>query len=350
MNSPLRNGSSLFGISGGARSATAEAALLESAPASDASSALHSVREMMLGQGEAIMRCAERIDERFLAAVEVIAACHGRVVTCGMGKSGLVARKIASTLSSTGTPSFFLHPSEARHGDLGMVTPADVVLMISNSGETQELLALLAPLKSIGASLITIVGSLDSSLSRYCDVSLDAAVEREACPLNLAPTTSCLVALSIGDALAVTLGRTRGFAPQDFSRIHPRGNRGHQLRTRVRDVMRRKDLPTVQTSIPLSEVIVKMTAGRAGLAIVQDAEGRLQGVITDGDLRRALQRSPKPMSLTAEEVMTAEPATISVDASIREAEEMMRSRRIKALLAVCPAGKVRGVIDVFVNR
>ncbi len=307
-------------------------------------------RALVLGQADALTRTASLMDERFMAAVAEIRACDGRVVTCGMGKSGLIAQKIAATMSSMGTPAFFLHPSEARHGDLGMVTQEDVLLMVSCSGETDELIALLPALRAMGVRRIAIVGSMDSTLARSCEIALDASVEREACPLNLAPTTSSLVALSIGDALAVILSHSQGYAADDFVRIHPAGTRGRQLRTRVRDVMRRSDLPLVHPEQPLAEVILEMTAGRCGIAIVNDTSGRLVGIITDGDLRRHFCSSATHANLRAQDVMTPNPLVIAENALIRDAEELMQAKRVKVLLAVDEAGAVRGLVDVFVNR
>ncbi len=351
MTESLPTTSHLVGLAHGAAALPVEPNVPQSVISDDQElNCLERARAMILTQSDALTRTAQLLDTQFLTAVEVIRRCRGRLVVGGMGKSGLIGRKIAATMSLTGTPAFFLHPSEARHGDLGMVTPDDAILLVSRSGETEELVSLLGPIKELGIPLVAIVGSPQCTLARFADVVLDASIEREACPLNLAPTTSSLVALAMGDALAVTLSRSRGFETQDFVRIHPGGNRGRQLKTRVSDVMRKSDLPFVPKEMPLCDIIVHMTAGRCGLAIVQEQDGSLAGIITDGDLRRAFQRSGEPTQLHACDLMTRRPVVIRDDALIGEAEDLMRQKRIKALLAVDASGAVRGIVDVFVNR
>jgi arabinose-5-phosphate isomerase len=276
----------------------------------------------------------------------MIAARPGRVVVCGMGKSGLIGRKIAATLSSTGTPAFFLHASEALHGDLGMVTTEDTVVMISNSGETAEVIHLLVPLRDMCVPVIAMTGNGRSTLARKADVFLDISVEREACPLNLAPTTSTLVTLALGDAMAMALSQLRGFEAGDFARCHPGGSLGRRLSTLVSDIMRTDNLPFVRPSDPMKHLVMTMTEGRCGTALVMENE-ELVGVITDGDLRRAFQKSEDCLSMTAAEIMTRAPLVIREDARLSDAEELMSTKRIKVLVAVDPAGKVRGVVEMY---
>lgn len=321
-------------------------------PASEVSSAaeprlLHDAREMLQQQAEAVLRVGERLDQRFLEAVQTILSCQGRLVVCGMGKSGLIGRKMSATFASTGTPSFFLHPGEASHGDLGMVTPNDVVLLISNSGETEEVLRLVPYFRDVGIPMIAMVGRETASLTELVDVVLDIAVEREACPLNLAPTTSTLVTLALGDALAASLIRARGFRALDFARLHPGGALGRRLTSRVQDVMQKNRLPFVRPDQSVSECLIQMTQGRCGLAIIVGDEQQLLGVVTDGDLRRALQRDSGLLGRATEEIMTRQPVTISEDATLAEAEELMQRLRIKALLAQGIDGRVTGVVEIF---
>lgn len=307
---------------------------------------LSGAREYIHAQGRALDSLADRLGFELPTAVNMIAARPGRVVMCGMGKSGLIGRKIAATLSSTGTPAFFLHASEALHGDLGMVTAEDTVVMISNSGETAEVIHLLAPLRDMCVPVIAMAGNRGSTLARKADVFLDITVEREACPLNLAPTTSTLVTLALGDAMAMALSQLRGFQAGDFARCHPGGTLGRRLNTLVADVMRTDNLPFVQPSDPMKNLVMTMTEGRCGTALVMDGE-ELVGVITDGDLRRAFQNTDDCISMTAREIMTDDPVVIREDAPLVDAEELMSTKRIKVLVAVDPAGKVRGVVEMY---
>ncbi len=316
------------------------------APLRDADRMLHGARDYLHAQGRALDDLADRLGEELPTAVNVIAGRPGRVVVCGMGKSGLIGRKIAATLSSTGTPAFFLHASEALHGDLGMVTTDDTVIMISNSGETVEVIHLLVPLRDMRVPVIAMTGNARSTLARKADVFLDISVEREACPLNLAPTTSTLVTLALGDSMAMALSQLRGFEAGDFARCHPGGSLGRRLSTLVSDIMRTENLPFVQPSDAMKDVVMTMTEGRCGTALVMEA-GELVGVVTDGDLRRAFQKYDDCISMTAFDVMTRNPVVIREDARLADAEELIRTKRIKLLVAVDRAGKVKGVVEMY---
>ena len=282
-------------------------------------------------------------------AAQLILEHEGHLVICGMGKSGLVGRKIAATLSSTGTPSLFLHPAEAIHGDLGMVRMNDLIILISNSGETEEVVRLLPALKRLNVKIISLIGRVDSSLGKAADVVLDASVDQEACPLNLAPTTSSMSALVLGDALAVVLMEQRGFKAEDFAARHPGGKLGQMLLNKVGDKMVSSNLPYVSAEMMMSEVIIEMTKSRLGLALVGSAEN-LQGIITDGDLRRILVEKQSLDKVSAAEVMNAAPQYIAKDASLGEAEEKMASSKIQSLIvrqsdeADAP---VCGIIQIF---
>src|SRR5262252_340108 len=261
-------------------------------------SALDLARRVLAIEAEAVSALASRLDEHFVDAVGLILACRGRVVVTGVGKSGHVARKIASTMASTGTPAFFLHAAEASHGDLGMITHDDVVLALSNSGQTDELLTIIPLIKRQGAKLIAVTGNSDSELAKEADVHLDARVAQEACSLNLAPTASTTAALALGDALAVVLLDARGFDEQDFARAHPGGALGRRLLTHVSDVMRTgNDVPSVPESASFFDVLLEMSKKGMGMAAVVDRKGKVTGIYTDGDLRRTLERSPDVRSL-----------------------------------------------------
>ena len=299
-------------------------------------------------QGNALFALSERVDESFEQAVEMMLACKGRVIISGMGKSGLIGKKIAATLASTGTISFFMHPGEAFHGDLGMVRfddRADVIVLISYSGETDEVLKLIPSLKSFGTKIIAITGGMDSTLANHADVVLNAAVKEEVCPNNLAPTTSTTVAVAIGDALAVALIKARNFQPMDFARFHPGGSLGRRLLTRVKDVMRTKRLPFVHRSMAVSEVLITMTDTRTGFALVMDEQGQLEGVITDGDLRRYLVDHDNLKGLLAADLMTTSPVTVHQDAMLADAEQLMREQHLKWVVALSDAGQVVGLLD-----
>ena len=284
--------------------------------------------------------------DAFASAIERLLACRGRVVVMGMGKSGHVGRKIAATLASTGTPALFVHPAEASHGDLGMVTPADVVIALSNSGESDELNAILPVLKRLGASLIAITGRADSTLARHADVALDSSVAQEACPLNLTPTASTTAQLALGDALAVALLDARGFRAEDFARSHPGGALGRKLLTHVRDVMRSGDaVPRVAPDAAFGAVMREISAKGLGATAVVDAQQHVLGIFTDGDLRRLIETGRDLRALSAAEVMRPGPRTIGADALAAEAADLMEAHRITSVLVVDAGGALVGAIN-----
>ena len=283
-------------------------------------------------EAQAILDLAERIDYHFERAVDLLYHCKGRAVLTGMGKSGLVGRKIASTFASTGTPSFFLHPAEGLNGDFGMLTREDVVIAISNSGETRELIEILPFLKRCGNRLISMTGNENSTLARSGDASINVGVKEEACPLGLAPTASTTATLAMGDALAVTVMVKRGFKKEDFALLHPGGALGKRLLLKVGDLMHQgKALPRVKEKTLMKEAIVEITSKRLGVTGVCDAEGRLVGVITDGDLRRALERFTDLLNREAQEVMTRNPKWIEKDALAAKAVQRMEEFSITSL-------------------
>jgi arabinose-5-phosphate isomerase len=286
------------------------------------------------------------VDVSFERAVKIISEARGRVVVIGMGKSGIVGQKIAATLASTGTPSFFVHPGEAFHGDLGMIKPIDVALLISNSGETEEVLRLLPFLKHQSNSIVALTGKLESTLAKYADAVLNVGVEREACSNNLAPTSSTTCTLVMGDALAVVLSSANKFQPEDFARFHPGGSLGKKLLTMVGDVMH-KELPSVLSGVVLHEAVLTMTAGRLGLALVVDTDGKLLGIFTDGDLRRALTKNSSCMQDPVDTYMSVQPLTVSSDIRLVEAEELMRNNKIRCLVVVDGAAKPVGIVELF---
>jgi len=282
-------------------------------------------------EAKAIEGLKERLTEDFIKVVTLIQSCTGKVVICGMGKSGLIGKKIASTLASTGTPSFFMHPAEAFHGDLGMITASDIFLGISNSGETEEVIKLIPALKHNKNTLIAICGRKESTLVKNSDFWLDVSVEEEACPLRLAPTSSTTATLAIGDALAIALMEVRGFEPEDFALFHPGGSLGRKLLTKVKDTMRTDNLPIVSQEVEFHELVLTMTQGKLGLAIVMQS-GKIAGIITDGDLRRAWEKYGSLVDKTAEDLMTKKPKTISAEAMLTEAEELLMHLRITSLI------------------
>lgn len=297
-------------------------------------------------EAAALLRMRDRLDQRFEQAVGQLLAVQGRVVVTGMGKSGHIGRKIAATLASTGTPSLFVHPGEASHGDLGMIKNVDLVLAISNSGESDELLAILPVLKRQGVPLIALTGGLNSSLARHANVVLDCSVEKEACPLNLAPTASTTAQLAMGDALAVALLDARGFKPEDFARSHPGGALGRKLLTHLCDVMRQgADVPQVGPDAEFTALMREMSRKGLGAAAVTEADGRLLGVFTDGDLRRLIETGVDLRTLKAKDVMHAKPRTIGQDALAAEAAEMMELHRITSILVVDAAGLLCGAVN-----
>ncbi len=280
-------------------------------------------------EARAVHALSSRIDQRFTDACRLILDCEGRVVVIGMGKSGHIGGKIASTLASTGTPAFFVHPGEASHGDLGMITGKDLVLAISNSGETPEVITILPIVKRIGKGLITMTGMPESSLGRAADVCLDVSVEKEACPHNLAPTASTTVTLVMGDALAVAVQNMRGFSAQDFARTHPGGTLGKRLLLYARDLMHSGDkLPLVQEQDSFSDLLLEMSSKSLGMAGVIDADGKLSGMFTDGDLRRTLEKKIDVYDCSASQVMTQAPLTIGPDTLAAEVVRIMREHAV----------------------
>ena len=306
---------------------------------------LERARKVLEIEAEAVASLKDRLGPEFVRAVELILQCRGKVVVTGVGKSGIIGKKIASTLASTGTPAFFLHPTEGVHGDLGMLDPRDVVIAISRSGETEELAQILPLIKRQGNKLIAFTGNPSSSLARAADVVIDVSVKQEACPLGLAPTASTTATLAMGDALAVALLEERGFKEEDFARLHPAGALGKRLLLRVRDLMHvGEEFPRVEEVASMKEVLVEMTSKRLGVTGVMDGGGRLVGVITDGDLRRALERYPDLLERRACDVMTRNPKGIEADALAAEALKRMEEHAITSLFVFerpgdrCPVG------------
>ncbi|RQR23619.1 KpsF/GutQ family sugar-phosphate isomerase [Burkholderia sp. Bp9143] len=309
--------------------------------------ALALARDVLDIEADAVRALRDQLDGDFVQAVALLLDCRGRVVVSGIGKSGHIARKIAATLASTGTPAFFVHPAEASHGDLGMVTSDDVFIGISYSGESEELVAILPLVKRIGAKLIAITGRAESSLGTLADVNLNAAVSKEACPLNLAPTASTTAALALGDALAVAVLDARGFGSEDFARSHPGGALGRRLLTHVRDVMRSgDDIPRVGLDATLSDALFQITAKRLGMTAVVDADGKVAGIFTDGDLRRVLARDGDFRTLPIVDVMTRQPRTIGPDHLAVEAVELMERHRINQMLVVDAGGALIGALNM----
>jgi arabinose-5-phosphate isomerase len=313
----------------------------------NSASALELARKVLAIEADAITGLISRLDERFLDAVGLILACRGRVVVSGVGKSGHIARKIASTLASTGTPAFFVHAAEAAHGDLGMITRDDVMLALSNSGQSEELLTIIPMIKRRGAKLIALTGNTDSALAGEADVHLDARVAQEACPLNLAPTASTTAALALGDALAIALLDARGFNEKDFARAHPGGALGRKLLTHVSDVMRTgNDAPRVSDNSSFSDALVEISRKGMGMTAILGSGGKVVGIFTDGDLRRTLERKPDIRSLKIAEVMTRNPRTIAPRKLAAEAVELMERHKINQLLVVTDAGELAGALNM----
>ena len=324
-------------------------------PGVDARRALALARDVLATEARAIDALSGRLGASFVDAVGRLLDCRGRVVVSGLGKSGHVARKLAATLASTGTPAFFVHPAEAQHGDLGMITPDDVVVMLSNSGETDELVTLVPHVKRQGAAIVAITGNEQSSLATSADVHLDAAVDAEACPLGLAPTASTTAALALGDALALALLDARGFSAEDFARSHPGGSLGRRLLTRVSDVMRSGDaLPIVRSGATLAEAIVEMSGKGMGMTAVVDGAGRVRGIFTDGDLRRAVARVRDVAAARVDDVMTSAPRSIGADRLAIDCVELMETPpKVSQLLVVDAAGVLVGALhlhDLFRAR
>jgi arabinose-5-phosphate isomerase len=309
--------------------------------------ALELARRVLAIEAEAVRALIERIDERFLQAVSMILERRGRVVVSGIGKSGHIARKIASTLSSTGTPAYFLHPAEANHGDLGMIESGDVFIAISHSGESEELLSIVPQVKRRGAKLIAITGRDDSTLAKEANVLLDAGVAQEACPHNLAPTASTTAALAMGDALAVALLDARGFSADDFARSHPGGSLGKRLLTHVADVMRSgDDVPSVPESATFKQALLEVSRGRMGMTAVLGADAKLRGIFTDGDLRRALEKGLNLDQTLVTEVMTTGPRTIRPEALAVEAVQLMERHKVNQLLVLDERARLVGALNM----
>jgi arabinose-5-phosphate isomerase len=314
---------------------------------SEATSALASARRTLKIEAGAVAAVADRLDDGFARAVALILGCRGRTVVSGIGKSGHIAHKIASTLASTGTPAFFVHPAEASHGDLGMVTPEDVMIALSNSGESEELLTIVPLIKRRGARLIAITGNPSSSLAREADVHLDAGVTEEACPLGLAPTASTTAALALGDALAVALLEARGFGADDFAQSHPGGSLGRRLLTHVRDVMRQgAAMPSVPIGALLPEAILEISRKGMGMTAILDTDGRIAGIFTDGDLRRTLEKPLDLRTLPIQQVMSPRPRTIQSDRLAVEAVKLMEDHRISQVLVADQDNRLIGALNM----
>lgn len=311
------------------------------------SGALDLARRVMEIEAEAVAALGRRLDQQFLQAAELLLACRGRVVVSGIGKSGHVARKIASTMASTGTPAFFVHPAEANHGDLGMITSHDVLIAISYSGETEELLSIVPLVKRQGASLISMTGNARSSLAREADIHLDCKVDQEACPLNLAPTASTTATLALGDALAITLLDARGFGPDDFARSHPGGALGRRLLTHVADIMRTgEEIPRVTDSASFADAVLEISRKRMGMTAVVDSQQKLVGIFTDGDLRRSLEQGADMRQARVSDVMTRNPRSIRPQALAVEAAQLMEQFKTTQLPVVDEHGLLTGALNV----
>ena len=307
---------------------------------------LNVARKAIRTEMQALVRLEETLGDEFAAAVELILAGHGKCIITGMGKSGLVGRKIAATLASTGTPSFFLHPGEAFHGDLGMISPDDVVVALSYSGETDEILKIVPFIHTNGNPLISMTGNAQSSLARNSDAHLDIMVRKEACILHLAPTSSTTAQLAMGDALAATLMHMRGFTAMDFARLHPGGSLGRRLLMTVGNVMRSADLPVVAPDCSAKDMIHTVSKGGLGLIVICD-EGRIEGIVTDGDIRRAMEsRQAEFFNIRAMDIATRNPKCISPEAKLIEAEKKMTQHKVNSLL-VAEEGKLLGVIQIY---
>ncbi len=308
---------------------------------------LDTARRVLKIESQAIQDVLARLDATFVKAVDILFACKGRVVVTGMGKSGLIARKVSATLSSTGTPSFFLHPAEALHGDLGMLARGDAMLAVSYGGETEEIISLLEALKRLDVPLVTLTGKTSSTLAEASDVALDVSVREEACSLNLAPTASTTVAMAVGDALAVSLLERRGFRPDDFAALHPAGRLGQKL-LRVEHKMHAGDaLPRVSRNTPMPDVIHEMSRKGLGMTTVLEPDGRLAGILTDGDLRRLMEKHRgATLEMTAETAMTRNPQTIGPHVLASEALNLMEKRKITSVVVVDEARGVLGVVHL----
>lgn len=313
-----------------------------------AKSSLELAREVLLIESRELENIAHRLDQRFSDAVDLILQCRGRVVVSGMGKSGHIGRKIASTLASTGSPAFFVHPAEASHGDLGMITANDLFIALSNSGESEELLAIMPVIKRLGANIIGLSGNPRSTLAREADIYLDAHVSQEACPLGLAPTASTTAMLSLGDALAVCVLVRRGFTTEDFARSHPGGSLGRKLLIHVSDIMRKgNDIPSVGIDARLTDGLLEMTRKGLGMTAVVDAENRPVGIFTDGDLRRTFEKGVGIEGVLIRDAMHTNPYTITPEQLAVEAVKMMEQKKINGLLVVDQQGVLVGALNML---
>ena len=315
------------------------------APRKPAESILEKARQVLRQEAECLHAAAERLDDSLIIAVDLILSAPGRVIVCGMGKSGHIGRKIASTLASTGTPAFFLHPSEAMHGDLGMVTDQDVILLLSHSGETEEITKLIPFLRRIGARVLAIAGNRESTLAKGADVFLDGRVEREACPMNLAPTSSTTVALALGDALAVALIETRGFQEGDFARLHPSGSLGRKFLL-VSDLMHTgEEIPTISGDVSLRQAILRMSQKKFGALVITGHDQSLDGIFTDGDLRRYFERSNGSLDVPLSTIMGRNPKRIAPQRLAAEALKIMETSSITSL-AVAEGDRLVGFLHL----
>jgi arabinose-5-phosphate isomerase len=312
----------------------------------DSASALDLARKVLRTEAAAILGLVDRVNGHFERAVQLLFECRGRVIVTGMGKSGIICRKIAATLSSTGTAAWFLHPAEATHGDLGAIRDDDVVIALSHSGETEELLRLLESIRRLGARLIAITGDPASTLAKAADVTLDCSIAKEACPMNLVPTASTTAALAMGDALAMTLLVRKGFREDQFASLHPGGKLGRRLMQVENVMVSGSAAPVVKTTTPMPEVFHEMSSKRLGMTTVTDADGRLVGVFTDGDLRRLMSRSANVLGLTAGEVMTPNPITIRRELLAVEALKIMETHKITSVIVTDSRGSVDGVVHL----
>ncbi len=310
------------------------------------SSILSIAKESLIEQSRALISMADELGDEFEKAVNMILQTRGRVVVCGMGKSGLVGKKMTATFASTGTPSFFMHPAEAFHGDLGMLAREDLLILISYSGETEEILNLLPSVKHFANRIISIVGNTESTMAKYSDIVLSVKVEREVCPNNLAPTTSTLATMGLGDALAVALIKERNFQPEDFARYHPGGSLGRRLLTRVSDVMKSRNLPVISADIPLKDAVLNISEGRLGLVVIVENE-QIRGIVTDGDLRRALVNQVDLNGASIGDIMTEHPVTIAPDMMQVDAEAMMLEKKIKALVVADQSNHLIGIVEIY---
>jgi len=310
--------------------------------------ALSIAKRVLRTEADAVHALIDKLDSSFEKAIDIVFNSKGRVVVTGMGKSGLIGKKIAATLASTGTPAFFLHPAEASHGDLGMVTSRDVIIAISNSGETDEITALIPFLKRFDVAVISMTGNPDSTLAKASDVSLDISVEEEACPLGITPTASTTAALAMGDAIAVALLVRRGFRQEDFASFHPSGSLGKKLFIRVKDLMHKGDaLPLIGPSTPVMVAVMEISSKRLGIAIVEDADGKLLGVVADGDVRRGIQKWGKAFfDMKAEEVMTRSPKSIFAEELAAKALSVMQAYSITSLVVPDHEGRAAGIIHL----